>query len=364
MENPTAQDYLLASYDFALPEDQIAQYPAKNRGESRLMVVSKNNSEPPRHAMFANLADYLPSDCLLVANNSRVMHARLKGRRPSGGYAEFLLLTPPALMSIESSESASGRHSAIVNGLLRPAAKIRPRAILQFDNGITVEILAKGEFGQCQARLGWTGDINSALDNAGALPLPPYIKREAQKMDDLRYQTVYASNPGSVAAPTAGLHFTESLRQELVAKGHEWVELSLHVGYGTFSPARCEDIRGHAMHSEFVELSENAANAITRAKNDGKPIIAVGTTSLRALESIAKERGAIGPWADNVNIFIYPGYNFRVIDGLITNFHLPRSTLLMLVAALAGRQNILGAYADAVKAGYRFFSYGDAMLVA
>jgi len=361
MEDIAAEDFLLASYNYSLPECQIAQFPCGERGASRLMVLRRGSEFSLRHAMFSQLADFLPEGALLVANNSRVMPARLKGFRPNGGSAEFLLLTPLAL--IHADASSQGENQAVVDGLIKPAGKIRSMDTLQLGGSIAAQILEKGGFGQCRARLTWQGDLEAALGNTGSLPLPPYIKRQPEKEDASRYQTVYASKTGSVAAPTAGLHFTESMCSCLAARGHEWVELSLHVGYGTFSPVRCEDIRSHVMHSEYVELTASAAEAIARARAEKRPIVAVGTTSLRALEGIAQKQGKIAPYAGLINIFIYPGFQFKIANGLITNFHLPCSTLLMLVAALAGRKRILGAYAEAVATGYRFFSYGDAMLL-
>lgn len=345
----------LASYEFELPPGQIAQFPAPERGLSRLMILDRNGIGQPGHARFNDLVSYLPPGALLVANNSRVVHARLVGKRPGGGNAEFLLLTPLPLI-------AAQEQTAVVDGLIRPAAKIHSGQKLNFD-GMTLEIRDKSEYGQCSGYLSWQGDLETALLRAGRLPLPPYIKREPEREDEKRYQTVYASRPGSIAAPTAGLHFTQDLRARLSAAGHDWEEISLHVGYGTFSPVRAADIRHHKMHEEYVEIGEAAANAVARAKAEGRPVIAVGTTSARALEGCAVTNGEISPFSGMVNIFIYPGYEFNVIDGLITNFHLPGSSLLMLVSALAGRERVLDAYAKAVQNGYRFFSYGDAMLI-
>lgn len=362
MEKAEKEDYLLASYDYELPEEQIAQFPTRERGASRLLVLARDGTAAPRHAMFAQLPKMLPQGALLVANNSRVMPARLVGKRKSGGKAEFLLLTP--LNLIKAKTMANGGAEAIVEGLIKPAGKIQIDDCLELAGGICAQIMEKGEFGRCRASLRWHGELGDILANAGRLPLPPYIKREPEVGDALRYQTIYASQPGSVAAPTAGLHFTQSLRNDLAAHGFGWVELSLHVGYGTFSPVRCEDIRQHKMHPEYVELHESAAEAINQAKDRGRPIIAVGTTSLRALEGIAQRQGGLHPYAGFINLFIYPGFEFKAANGIITNFHLPCSTLLMLVSALGGRKRILAAYSEAAAKGYRFFSYGDAMLLA
>lgn len=250
--------------------------------------------------------------------------------------------------------------------LIKPAKNARIGDHLVFGDDLRVEVLAKGEFGRHRVRLHWTGDIRALFESRGHLPLPPYIKREDTKDDRGTYQTVYARDDkaGSVAAPTAGLHFTPELRAQMASEGVEWAEVTLHVGYGTFSPVRCEDIREHVMHEEFVEVPQATVDAIGKAKAEGRPVIAVGTTSARTLEGVAGAHGgeltAHQGW---INCFIWPGYRFHVLDGLITNFHLPESTLLMLVSALTGRERMLETYTEAVKMEYRFFSYGDAMLI-
>lgn len=344
------EDFALATYDYDLPEAQIAQFPCKQRGSSRLMVLG--NPEP-EHASFQDLARLLPPGSLLIANNSRVVHARLVGARPGGGRAEFLLLTPLPLIN---------NQDCLVEGLLRPAARIPHGAGLRFGD-IAIEVLEKSEFGKCRARISWQGDLETALARNGRLPLPPYIKRLPEQSDESRYQTVYASKSGSVAAPTAGLHFTEAIKSSLLAAGHEWREISLHTGYGTFSPVRTADIRQHEMHREYFEVSHETAGAVREAMASGRPLIAVGTTSARALEGLFALKGEICPFSGFTDIFLYPGKKFNVISGLITNFHLPKSSLLLLVSAFAGRKRILQAYAEAVQKGYLFFSYGDAMLI-
>lgn len=347
------KDFELANYSYELPQDQIAQHPPAQRGKSRLMALTRKDTSAPLDTAFDRILDLLPKGSLLVANNSRVIHARLTGLRPNGGQAEFLLLTPPQMMLAAP---------APVEGLLRPAAKIHLGDRLRFGK-IELEIVQKGDFGKCRGMMTWPGDLADSLDRYGALPLPPYIKRKPDSADEQRYQTVYASNAGSLAAPTAGLHFTPEMIESLTYAGHEWLEISLHVGYGTFSPVRANDIRKHEMHAEFVEISPRAAGQINTAKAEGRPIIAVGTTSCRALEASADANGIIAPRSGMVDIFIYPGHKFRIIDGLLTNFHLPCSSLLMLVSAFAGRERVLAAYRHAVDQGYRFFSYGDAMLI-
>lgn len=349
------QDLRLDSYDFELPAGQIAQFPPADRGASRLLVLEQKPGSAPIDASFTMLASLLPPRSLLIANNSRVIHARLKGKRPGGGKVEFLLLTPLPMLS------ASGQ-AAKVEGLIRPQAKIRRGDLLDF-GPVRLRIEDLGDFGKCQAEMEWRGELEKTLEQTGYLPLPPYIKREPGQLDDKRYQTIYASASGSIAAPTAGLHFTPEIVASLRNAGHEWAEITLHTGYGTFSPVRCADIRQHKMHSEYVELKVETAAAISRAQAEGRPVIAIGTTSVRALEGIIEQTGRPEAWSGLINTFIYPGRRFRIVDGLLTNFHLPRSSLIMLVSALTGRERLLSAYAGAVQAGYRFFSYGDAMLI-
>ncbi|MEG2139395.1 MAG: tRNA preQ1(34) S-adenosylmethionine ribosyltransferase-isomerase QueA [Bilophila sp.] len=362
----SASEYLLSSYAYDLPLERIAQHPAP-RGSSRLLVVDRQSGERV-HTQFAELAKYLPAGALLVANNSRVIPARLLGQRPTGGKMEFLLLTPMPLLE-GAQEGTSVWRSVEAEGLLKPAKQARVGDVLEFGDDFRVEVLEKGDFGRHKVRLHWTGCLQTLFETRGHLPLPPYIHREDTKEDVGAYQTVYAreDKAGSVAAPTAGLHFTPAMQEQLAQAGFGWAEVTLHVGYGTFSPVRCADIRDHVMHAEFVELSPDTARAIQKAKAEGRPVLAVGTTSARTLEGIAQcYQPAAIPTAGHtgwINCFICPGYHFNVIDGLITNFHLPESTLLMLVSALTGRERMLETYAEAVQRKYRFFSYGDAMLI-
>lgn len=373
------EDFLLESYDYPLPENAIAQFPSKEQGSSRLMVLPRHPEKTdagPLHTHFSRLADYLPKNAVLVANNSRVLPARMYGQRRSGGKAELLILTPVHLVAADA-QTASGQrlralgiaddadwNSALAQCLLRPSARIAKGDLLKFSVRLYCEVLEKQEFGRHIIRLLWRGDLEDIFNDSGQMPLPPYIRRAAERLDQSRYQTCYAKRTGSVAAPTAGLHFTPAIKRELEERGFQWLEVSLDVGYGTFSPVRCQDIRQHAMHSEYVELDAATADKLEQAKRDGRPLVAVGTTSLRALEGIFAECGKITPYAGWINIFLYPGSKFNVADGLITNFHLPHSSLLMLVSAFAGRKHVLGAYAEALKKGYKFFSYGDAMLLA
>lgn len=358
-------DYLLDSYDYDLPEEIIAQSPCDVPGSSRLLVMERNDqpglSASLRDAEFKDLPTWLPPGTLLVANNAKVLPARIKWQRTGGGKAEFLLLTPLPL--IESSGSESRERRAVIEALLKPGAKFRQGQTLQFTTDLHGTILEKEDYGRHKLELRWSGSLAEIFARDGSLPLPPYIKRDAGLSDSKRYQTIYATKNGAMAAPTAGLHFTPALRDKLLAKNFSWRELTLYVGYGTFSPVRCENIRQHSMHREYVELDAATAASINEAISQKRPIVAVGTTSLRALEGIAARFGEIREYSGWIDIFIYPGFEFKVINGLITNFHLPKSSLLMLVSAFAGRKKILEAYAHAIKNGYRFFSYGDAMLI-
>lgn len=377
-------DMQLASYRFDLPTAQIAQTPPDVRGASRLMCVplaGGSDCGTVRHAMFADLPELLqrhfPKGVLLVANNSRVLQARLLGRRHTGGKVEFLLLTPLPLL-VQTAVAANGAGNmdctAEAEGLLRCGARVHEGDVFHFgDVGtqgeLSITILEQGNFGHKKVRLAWQGGpeaLTAIFGAIGHIPLPPYIRREDAALDQTRYQTIYAraDKNGSVAAPTAGLHFTPAIREELAAAGADWAEVTLYVGYGTFSPVRCDDIREHHMHREYIEIPEATAQAVIRARAQGKAVIAVGTTSCRTLEGAYAQCGEVRAFQGWTDIFFYPGRPFHVIDGLLTNFHLPESSLLMLVAALVGRERLLAAYGEAVREGYRFFSYGDAILLA
>lgn len=355
------QDYLLKSYDFDLPEDQIAQAPADKRDGSRLLVLNREQ-DTLTPTQFTDLLDYLPDNALLVANNSKVIPARIFGAKPTGGKVEFLLLTPLPL--IEPTEEA-GWFKAEVEGLLRASKSPKTGTTVTFSDDFKLTALTPGEFGRWKVELTWRGDLTTLFTEMGHLPLPPYIKRPDSAADHERYQTTYANKDkvGSVAAPTAGLHFTPEMRERIKAAGHEWAEVTLYVGYGTFSPVRTPDIRDHSMHHEYIEVSTETAAAINKAKAEGRPVIAVGTTSARTMEGMVKECGEIAEFKGETDIFISPGYEFNVIDGILTNFHLPESSLIIMISALAGRRTILNAYEFAVKNDFRFFSYGDAMLI-
>jgi S-adenosylmethionine:tRNA ribosyltransferase-isomerase len=351
--------YSLNDYDYHLPEGNIAQQPAAQRDGSRLLVMVRNSGSLT-HSLFSDLPGYLNASDVLVVNNTEVVPARLKGRRETGGRVELLLLdyTPGA--------ARNSRGNAFETNCLVKASK-RPRigSRFIFDAGLTAEVVGIDGMQQ-RVRFSYEGDFESVLYGIGDVPLPPYIRREEHddKADDrIHYQTVYASQKGAVAAPTAGLHFTGNTLEKLKKKGVKVVEITLHVGYGTFSPVRVSDIRQHAMHAERFSISDRAAETINQARQAGHRVMAVGTTCVRTLEYASTEDGDVIPGQGACDLFIYPGYHFKVVDAMVTNFHLPQSTLLMLVSAFAGRNNILAAYQTAIEKGYRFYSYGDAMLI-
>lgn len=362
---PVAEDFLLSSYVYDLPESQIAQTPPVTRGTSRLMALNRTGDLDIRHCSFTDLPSLLPEGALLVANNSRVLPARLRGVRSTGGKVEFLLLTPLPVVLSAAEAVGDGWYMARAAGLMHAGGRIRDGEEIPFGDAIRVRVLASGPYGRREVELLWKGSLASDYKASGSIPLPPYIRRAPEAADLERYQTVYSREDkiGSVAAPTAGLHFTPELREELAKKGFGWKEVTLYVGYGTFSPVRCDDIREHAMHEELIEVSGETARAVSEAKKEGRPVIAVGTTSVRALEGSYNALGHIGEYNGFTDIFLYPGKQLHVVDGLITNFHLPGSSLIMLVSAMCGRERILDAYRQAVGAGYRFFSYGDAMFI-
>jgi S-adenosylmethionine:tRNA ribosyltransferase-isomerase len=345
----------VSDFDFDLPADLIAQEPAAERGGSRLLVL-RRDSGSVEHTTFARIADFLRSGDVLVLNESKVLPARLLGRRvPSGGAVECLLL--------------ERQGSELWQALVHPGQKLKPGARLEFErNGMRLhgEILGAHFRGRRTVRLWSSGgeDVEAVSDAIGHIPLPPYIKRADTSADRERYQTVYARTRGSIAAPTAGLHMTTGILDSLAARGVEQVAITLHVGYGTFKPVTVERVEEHHVDAEAFDVGAAAAGAITRARREGRRIIAVGTTTVRALESLAvTPDGRAEPAAGTTALFIAPGHRFRWVDGLVTNFHLPRSSLLMLVAAFAGRERVLEAYREAIAHRYRFYSYGDAMLI-
>lgn len=336
-----------SDFYFDLPEELIAQTPLQRRDGSRLLLLDKLTGEL-EHRHFYDLPDLLEEGDCLVLNDSRVLPARLLGTRATGGGVELVLLR----------DLGDGRWEC----LSRPGKKTRPGTELSFGDGeltATVEEVVEG--GNRIVRFHYQGIFLEVLERLGKMPLPPYIKEELQ--DAERYQTVYSRELGSAAAPTAGLHFTQELLDKISAKGVKICYVTLHVGLGTFRPVKEDEIEDHDMHSEFCIVPEETARIVTETKKDGGRVIAVGTTSCRTLESFAQEDGTLSAGSRWTNIFIYPGYRFKCIDALITNFHLPESTLIMLVSALAGREQILRAYQIAVKERYRFFSFGDAMFI-
>lgn len=360
-------DLLLDSYHFELPETQIAQHPAERRDASRLMILDRTLGTTIS-AHFADLPDILaermPSGALLVANDSRVAPARVMGARDTGGRVEMLLLTPPPLLR-SSPGDAPGWATARAEVLLRASKTLKIGEAITFGEDLAARIATKGEFGRHEVELSWRGELASVLERRGAIPLPPYIRRNPGAEDATRYQTIYADpqKTGSVAAPTAGLHFTPEIRARLAERGFEFAFVTLYVGYGTFSPVRAKDLREHRMHAEYIEISEQTAGMIRTAKMEGRPVLAVGTTSARTLEGAFQASGEIRAFAGSTDIFITPGYRFEVVDHMLTNFHLPLSSLIIMISGFAGRARVLSAYDQAVREGYRFFSYGDAMLI-
>lgn len=337
-------------FDYHLPEELIAQHPADKRDQSRLMVIDRSTGELS-HKHFYDILDYLnPGDCL-VMNNSKVLPARLFGvKEGTGAKIEFLLIKRIAGDTWET--------------MVRPGKRLHPGDRVSFGDGaLMAEIIEHGEGGTRIVKFEYQGVFLELLEQLGKIPLPPYIERESDAEDKDRYQTVYCKEEGSVAAPTAGLHFTEELLKRAEEKGVKLAYVTLHVGIGTFRPVKCETIEEHKMHFEEYYIDEENAKIINETKRSGGRIISVGTTSTRTMESAAEEDGTIAPGSGSTGIFIYPGYRFKVVDCLITNFHLPKSTLLMLVSALYNRENIISAYNEAVAQDYRFFSYGDAMFI-
>ena len=338
----------VSDFNYELPEHLIAQHPYDKRDEARLMVLDKTNQKI-EHKVFKDVIDYLnPGDCLVI-NNTKVIPARLYGKKDTGANVEFLLLK-----RIEGD---------FWEAMVRPGSKLKAGAKVIFGDGLLkATVLEVQENGNRKVEFEYNGIFNEILDQIGLMPLPPYIT-EATKEDNAKYQTVYAKHDGSAAAPTAGLHFTEELLEKIKEKGIEVANVTLHVGIGTFRPVKVENVEEHEMHSEHYYIKQEDVEKINNAKKNGKRVIAVGTTSCRVLESVADENGMMKEVEGDTSIFIYPGYKFKCIDALITNFHLPESTLIMLVSTLAGKDFIMNAYNEAVKEEYKFFSFGDAMII-
>jgi len=342
----------VALFDYDLPEASIAQTPAEPRDASRLMVLDRSTGRI-EHRLFRDIGEYLRKGDLLVLNDARVIPARVFGIRRTLGRVEALFL-----------ESAGDR---LWRALLGSKGRVKPGETLKFADGrIEAEVVSKDDEGIFTLRIVAPDDLVAALEKEGHMPVPPYIRRTGvsaalEEMDRTRYQTVYARTPGAVAAPTAGLHFTERLLNELKTAGVEFARVTLHVGIGTFRPVKADDVESHVMHREYYEIGPEAAAALNAARREGRRVVAVGTTTTRVLETLPDR--SVEPSRGYTDIFIYPPYRFRRVDALVTNFHLPKSTLLMMVSAFAGRERVLRAYEEARDLGYRFYSYGDAMLI-
>lgn len=348
MSNKDKKDLLKkSSYFYNLPEELIAQKPIEPRDNSRLLLFCRQTEEiQDKH--FYDILDFLHKGDVLVVNNTRVLPARLFGYKDTGAKIEILLQKRIDLTTWEV--------------IARPFKRLKEGTEIHFSENLSLTVLEKKEYGECKVKFNFTGAFEERLDEVGQVPLPPYIHEKLK--DKERYQTVYSKVEGSSAAPTAGLHFTNELLQKLQEKGVELIEVLLHVGLGTFRPVKEDDILNHNMHSEYIEMTQENADKINKAKAEGRRIIAVGTTSVRVLESVATEEGrGVKAYKGETSIFIYPSYKFKIVDGLITNFHLPESTLIMLVSAFAGYDQTMKIYNHAVKEHYRFFSFGDAMFI-
>jgi len=335
-----------SDYYYDLPEERIAQTPVEPRDSSRLLVYDRK-TEKIEHRIFRDVTDYLKAGDVLVINNTKVLPARMFAYTKNGGKVEILLLKRKNLKEWEV--------------LVKPGKKAKVGAELVISEELSLKVIDRTETGERIVEFIYDGVFEDIISRVGSMPLPPYILEKLK--DQTRYQTVYCKTDGSAAAPTAGLHFTQELLQKIKDMGVEIVEVLLHVGLGTFRPVKEDDLTNHVMHSEYFEVSEKAAQAVNKAKAEGRRVIAVGTTSVRTLESVADDNGMLKECSGNTQIFIYPPYKFKCVDALITNFHLPESTLVMLVSALMGRENTLNVYEQAIREGYRFFSFGDAMFV-
>jgi S-adenosylmethionine:tRNA ribosyltransferase-isomerase len=352
--------YQLSDYDYELPRDLIAQKPCDTRSDSRLMHIHRDR-DTISHQRFDELPDLLNPGDLLVVNDTRVIPARLSGIKDTGGRVEVLII-----------DYAQGLHHLEQTGafqcqcLIKASRMPKTGSSIHFEDRISGRVQAVSG-GMCQIRFSRGAEFLDFVRSSGSLPLPPYIKRSSDRdrceQDRADYQTVYAKNDGAVAAPTAGLHFTRELMARLAQKGIDTARITLHVGYGTFVPVRVEDIRDHLIHSEYYSVSPEAAGRINDARARGRRVVAVGTTSVRTLEFVCDDRGRVAPGSGRCDLYIYPGFRFQCVDAMITNFHLPESTLLMLVSAFYDREKILHAYETAVACQYRFFSYGDAMFI-
>lgn len=350
-------------FDYYLPRERIAQFPSEERDQSRLLVLERDKGHL-HHVLFHHLVEWLDPGDLLVLNDTKVIRARLRGRRPSGGKVELLLLEPwsPTGTSISLTEDPGAFRARTWKCLVRCRGRLRQGEEVAFGEW-AFGVLHRSPGDGWLVEFFGVEDLRDLMQLLGDTPLPPYIRRPTQDLDEKRYQTLYAKRDGSVAAPTAGLHFTDRVFRGLHEKGVRWTWVTLQVGIGTFSPVRVERVEDHRMHPEFVEVGEECCQAWEETRNSGGRVIAVGTTTVRALESALDQRGRLRPFRGLTSLFIIPGHRFGAVDGLITNFHLPRSTLLMMVVAFAGKDPVMKAYREAIEKGYRFYSYGDAMLI-
>lgn len=348
---------LTSDFDYILPEELIAQKPVSKRTQSKMMVLDRASKKIEQKHFF-DIVDYLDENDVLVLNNTKVFPARLLGQKTTGAQVEVFLLK----------KLENGLENNQWEALIKPSKRVNAGNIIKISDELAVKTLTRMDGGKWIVELGYKGDLNEILDRVGNIPLPPYIERKIdneklKKLDFKRYQTVFAKHAGSVAAPTAGLHFTKDILKKLKAKGVQICYVTLNVGLGTFKPVKCENILEHQMDSENFEISKKTAKIINEAKKAGKKIVAVGTTSVRTIETCHQKYGEIKACKDNSCLFIYPPYEFKVVDKLITNFHLPKSTLIMLVSALAGKEFTFEAYQKAIEQKYRFYSYGDCMFI-
>jgi len=355
------QEFSLQAYNYTLPSENIAQHPADARENSRLLILNRHNGKR-EHGKFHQVIDLLQPGDLLVVNNTKVFPARLHGHKESGGKVEVFLLSYPV-----ETKGEDGEKRAEVTTLIKSSKRPKPGSLLLLGPDLRARVLELLDGGKVTIELSYSSDkeLSVILENYGQVPLPPYISRKegSTTEDRERYQTVYAKNPGAVAAPTAGLHFSEDLLQAIRDKGIDFTGITLHVGHGTFAPVRCEDIRDHKIHQEYVSVSEESAEKINTVRKAGGKIWAVGTTTVRTLEFMSDPEGRVQAGDSWCGLYIMPGYTFKVVDNLITNFHLPESSLLFLVSALCGRETVMESYREAISKGYRFYSYGDAMAV-
>jgi len=360
------QDFSLKAYDYPLPPENIAQHPADKREDSRLFVLNRT-TDTREHKYFTDIVDLLYPGDLLVINDTKVFPARLLGRKDTGGKAEIFLLSYPQTASTALAAALAPTASATATALIKSSKRPRSGSVITVNEHLSCTILEHLDGGRVNIALHYDQrqGLPEILKDHGQIPLPPYITRTngSTSEDSRRYQTVYADQPGAVAAPTAGLHFSETLLEKIRDKGVKIARITLHVGYGTFAPVRTEAILDHTIHQEYVHISAENAEKINGVRQAGGKIWAVGTTTVRALEFAGKETGDVRPTEGWCDLYIVPGYRFQVIDNLITNFHLPQSSLLFLVAALCGRERLLDCYQQAIQEGYRFYSYGDAMAI-